>query len=50
MENSLVVLHLNRGIMMEGFMSMMAGFFGAGHATTTYSNNIGLIGMTRVFK
>jgi len=41
---------MNRGIMMEGFMSMMAGFFGAGHATTTYSNNIGLIGMTRVFK
>ncbi|XP_076112163.1 solute carrier family 23 member 1-like isoform X1 [Mytilus galloprovincialis] len=39
---------MNRGIMMEGFMSMIAGFFGAGHATTTYSNNIGLIGMTRV--
>ncbi|XP_076112164.1 solute carrier family 23 member 1-like isoform X2 [Mytilus galloprovincialis] len=38
---------MNRGIMMEGFMSMIAGFFGAGHATTTYSNNIGLIGMTR---
>ncbi|XP_071173485.1 solute carrier family 23 member 1-like [Mytilus edulis] len=41
---------MNRGIMMEGFMSMIAGFFGAGHATTTYSNNIGLIGMTRICK
>ncbi|XP_071173486.1 solute carrier family 23 member 1-like isoform X1 [Mytilus edulis] len=39
---------MNRGIMVEGFMSMIAGFFGAGHATTTYSNNIGLIGITKV--
>lgn len=39
---------INRGIMIEGLWSMIAGFFGAAHATTTYSNNIGLIGMTGV--
>lgn len=39
---------MNRGIMVEGLMSMIAGFFGAAHATTTYSNNIGLISMTKV--
>ncbi|XP_063443417.1 solute carrier family 23 member 1-like [Mytilus trossulus] len=39
---------MNRGIAFEGFMSMIAGFFGAGHATTTYGGNIGTIGMTKV--
>ena len=39
---------VNRGIACEGFMSMIAGFFGAGHATTTYGGNIGTIGMTKV--
>lgn len=39
---------VNRGITCEGFMSMVAGFFGAGHATTTYGGNIGTIGMTKV--
>jgi nucleobase transporter 1/2 len=27
---------VNRGIAVEGFMTMMAGPYGAGHATTTY--------------
>ena len=39
---------VNRGIACEGMMSMVAGFFGAGHATTTYGGNIGTIGMTKV--
>ncbi|XP_052061888.1 solute carrier family 23 member 2-like [Mytilus californianus] len=41
---------VNRGIAFEGFMSMIAGFFGAGHATTTFGGNIGTIGMTKVRK
>ena len=39
---------VNRGIMIEGFMSMVAGSFGASHATTTYGGNIGIIGITKV--
>ncbi|KAL4228724.1 hypothetical protein ACF0H5_011767 [Mactra antiquata] len=39
---------VNRGIAIEGFCSMLSGFFGIGHATTTYGGNIGAIGMTRV--
>ncbi|KAJ8317253.1 hypothetical protein KUTeg_005157, partial [Tegillarca granosa] len=39
---------LNRGIVMEGIASICSGIAGAGHATTTYSNNIGMIGITKV--
>ncbi|KAK3095707.1 hypothetical protein FSP39_017881 [Pinctada imbricata] len=39
---------LNRGIAIEGFSSIISGMVGAGHATTSYSGNIGAIGITRV--
>jgi nucleobase transporter 1/2 len=40
---------LNRGIAAEGFSSIISGMVGAGHATTSYSGNIGAIGITKVF-
>ena len=39
---------INRGIFIEGLFGIIAGAFGAGHATTTYGGNIGIIGMTKV--
>ncbi|XP_061180524.1 solute carrier family 23 member 2-like [Saccostrea echinata] len=39
---------LNRGIATEGFSSIISGMVGAGHATTSYSGNIGAIGITKV--
>jgi nucleobase transporter 1/2 len=39
---------VNRGIAMEGFASIISGMVGAGHATTSYSHNIGAIGITKV--
>ncbi|XP_065924790.1 solute carrier family 23 member 1 isoform X3 [Magallana gigas] len=39
---------VNRGIAIEGFCSLIAGFLGCGHATTTYGANIGAIGVTKV--
>ena len=39
---------LNRGIAIEGFSSIISGLVGAGHATTSYSGNVGAIGITRV--
>ncbi|XP_019925114.3 solute carrier family 23 member 2 [Magallana gigas] len=39
---------VNRGIAIEGFCSLIAGFFGCGHATTTYGGNVGAIGVTKV--
>ncbi|XP_065924791.1 solute carrier family 23 member 1 isoform X4 [Magallana gigas] len=39
---------VNRGIAIEGFCSLIAGFLGCGHATTTYGGNIGAIGVTKV--
>lgn len=39
---------VNRGIAMEGFCSIISGLVGAGHATTSYSGNIGAIGITKV--
>ncbi|XP_062619220.1 solute carrier family 23 member 1-like [Saccostrea cucullata] len=39
---------INRGILTEGFMSMMAGVWGASHATTTYGSTIGFIALTKV--
>jgi nucleobase transporter 1/2 len=39
---------INRGIGMEGLGCMIAGIFGTGNGTTSYSENIGAIGLTRV--
>ncbi|GAB1608818.1 solute carrier family 23 member 1-like isoform X2 [Argonauta hians] len=39
---------VNRGIMIEGLSSCIAGAFGAGHGTSTYGGNIGAIGITKV--
>lgn len=39
---------INRGIGMEGIGSVFAGIMGTGNATTSYSENIGAIGLTRV--
>lgn len=39
---------VNRGIAIEGFCSLIAGFFRCGHATTTYEGNVGAIGVTKV--
>ncbi|XP_067657396.1 solute carrier family 23 member 1-like [Haliotis asinina] len=39
---------VNRGIAIEGAMSFVAGAVGIGHATASYGNNIGAIGITRV--
>ena len=39
---------VNRGIGMEGVGCLVAGIFGTGNGTTSYSENIGAIGLTRV--
>lgn len=39
---------INRGIGMEGVGCFIAGVFGTGNGTTSYSENIGAIGLTRV--
>nr|XP_022290097.1 solute carrier family 23 member 2-like isoform X1 [Crassostrea virginica] len=39
---------INRGIAIEGVCSIISGVMGAGHATTSYSGNIGIIGITKV--
>jgi nucleobase transporter 1/2 len=39
---------INRGIGMEGLGCVIAGIFGTGNGTTSYSENIGAIGLTRV--
>jgi nucleobase transporter 1/2 len=39
---------INRGIGMEGLGCLVAGVFGTGNGTTSYSENIGAIGLTRV--
>ena len=39
---------VNRGITMEGLGCLIAGIFGTGNGTTSYSENIGAIGLTRV--
>jgi solute carrier family 23 (nucleobase transporter), member 1 len=39
---------VNRGIGMEGLGCVIAGLFGTGNGTTSYSENIGAIGLTRV--
>lgn len=39
---------VNRGIGFEGIGCLIAGLFGTGNGTTSYSENIGAIGLTRV--
>ena len=39
---------INRGIGMEGLGCIIAGIFGTGNGTTSYSENIGAIGVTKV--
>ncbi len=39
---------VSRGIGMEGVGCLIAGMFGTGNGTTSYSENIGAIGLTRV--
>jgi len=39
---------INRGITFEGIGCLIAGLFGTGNGTTSYSENIGAIGLTRV--
>ena len=39
---------INKGIGMEGIGCILAGVFGTGNGTTSYSENIGAIGLTRV--
>jgi solute carrier family 23 (nucleobase transporter), member 1 len=39
---------ISRGIGMEGIGGLIAGAFGTGNGTTSYSENIGAIGLTRV--
>ena len=39
---------MNRGILLEGLGSILTGLGGAGHATTSYSGNIGFIKYTGV--
>ena len=39
---------INRGIGMEGVGCLLAGAWGSGNGTTSYSENIGAIGITKV--
>ena len=39
---------INRGIGMEGIGCLLAGAWGSGNGTTSYSQNIGAIGITKV--
>lgn len=39
---------INRGIAVEGVFSVLSGFLGTGHATTSYSTTISLLGITKV--
>lgn len=39
---------INRGITVEGLGCLLAGLFGTGNGTTSTSQNIGIIGLTRV--
>ena len=39
---------INRGIAIEGLSSIFSGMVGSGHGTTSYSGNIGAIGITKV--
>lgn len=41
---------VNRGIGIEGIACILAGAWGSGNGTTSYSENIGAIGITKVRK
>lgn len=41
---------MNRGIAIEGLGCILAGLWGSGNGTTSYSENIGAIGVTKVRK
>jgi len=41
---------VNRGIFCEGVCCIIAGFFGSGNGTTSYSENVAAIGITKVNK
>lgn len=41
---------MNRGIAIEGLGCILAGIWGSGNGTTSYSENIGAIGVTKVKK
>ena len=40
---------INRGIAMEGLGGIIAGLYGSGGSTTSYSQNVGAIGFTKVY-
>ncbi len=40
---------INRGILVEGIGCFLAGIWGSGNGTTSYSGNIGDIGITKVY-
>lgn len=39
---------INRGIGMEGLGCLLAGVWGTGNGTTSYSENVGALGITKV--
>ncbi|XP_052074200.1 solute carrier family 23 member 2-like [Mytilus californianus] len=39
---------LNRGIAIEGIFSVISGTLGTGHATTSYSTTVSLLGLTKI--
>ena len=39
---------VNRGIMTEGIACILAGAWGSGNGTTSYGENIGAVGITKV--
>ena len=39
---------VNRGVLLEGIGCILAGAWGSGNGTTSHSENIGAIGLTRV--
>lgn len=39
---------INRGLLIEGIGCLLSGIFGTGNGTTTLSQNIGAIGITKV--
>ncbi|CAL1527305.1 unnamed protein product [Lymnaea stagnalis] len=39
---------VNRGIAVEGLLSIISGSMGCGHATVSYSENVGVIGISKV--
>lgn len=39
---------INRGIGMEGLGCLLAGAWGTGNGTTSYSENVGALGITKV--